>query len=96
MSKSSLERFDFDILFTTYDVYSLIKNKKRPLKDCTQKELIAIIESQVDNRTHFENNLIETQRKRNIEKSQGVKWFQKQVVPEHYDIYLWEKLDSPN
>ena len=92
--ESSYRRFDLDILLTSYNVQSLIKNTPLLPNDSDMEQVIEYIEQHVKNKKHFDHMVIGAQRGRNVERANGVHWFQRELIPEHYDIYQWKELEE--
>ena len=91
-NKMSYLRIDLDILLTAYNVQAMIK-KTCPLPaDSTKEHVIQYIEKYVKNKTHFDIMVVEAQGKRNLDRAQGVHWFQREFIPEHYDIFAWREI----
>lgn len=90
----SYRRYDLDILLTAYNVQALIK-KTRPLpEDSDMDQVIEYVEKYVKNKKHFKIMVVDAQRERNVKRANGVLWFQREFVPEHYDIYEWKEVET--
>ena len=85
---------DLDILCTAYNVCALIKKLPVLSQDCELETAIKFIQTHVKNKKHFEEVLVEAQRRRNVERAKGVYWFAREVIPEQYEVFEWREISS--
>lgn len=92
----ALDRYDLDIMIVAYNVHAMIKHTPLVEDNIERAKLYLYIDNFVKNKPHFENILIDAQRKRNIEAltAQGVLWFEKTVSVGEDDIYKWSLVED--
>lgn len=90
----SYTRYDLDLLVTACNVNAMKKNHCPLPADADYDQATEFINLHVPNKTYFESVLVEAQRRREIAKAADVKWFDRCIIPECYDIYKWQRIDN--
>ena len=86
-------RYDLDILVTAYNVNAMKKNHHPLPSDADYDQAVSFIEQFVPNKLHFETVLVEAQRRRELSRAAEVKWFDRCVIQDCYDIYKWKHIE---